>query len=231
MKQKIKVWDLPTRLFHWSLVSLFGFMWFSGEQGGDWLLWHTRAGVLMATLLIFRIIWGLIGSDTAKFSQFIKGPKAVLAYVKEEANLKPHDKLGHTQKSGHNPLGGWMVCFMILVLLFQVTTGLLSSDTDAGLYDGFLAGRFDWAWLDGVESLHELSFGLLLFMVGVHVSAIIVYALVKKTRLLPPMIKGYISVDKEETSQYEPVRFVPNMIALVAFLVAAGLMYVLLTFR
>jgi cytochrome b len=231
MKQKIKIWDLPTRLFHWSLVSLFGFMWFSGEQGGDWLLWHTRAGVLMATLLIFRIIWGLIGSDTAKFSHFLKGRKAVMAYIKEEANLRPHDKLSPIQESGHNPLGGWMVFFMVAVLCFQVITGLLSSDTDAGLYDGFLAGRFDWSWLEGVETLHEISFSLLLLMVAVHVSAIIFYAIVKKTRLIPPMVKGYISVDKEDISLYKPVRFVPNMIALVAFLVAAGLMYVLLTFR
>ena len=72
MKQKVRVWDIPTRLFHWSLVLSIGFMWFSAEQGGDWLAWHLRCGLFILALLVFRVCWGLWGSDTSRFAQFVK---------------------------------------------------------------------------------------------------------------------------------------------------------------
>jgi cytochrome b len=96
MEKSIKVWDWPTRLFHWSLVLLFGGMWFTGEQGGDWLQYHIWSGEAIAVLLLFRLIWGVMGSETARFSQFVKGPAAIRAYLQGKWTPRP----------GHNPLGG-----------------------------------------------------------------------------------------------------------------------------
>ena len=82
MTVQVKIWDVPTRLFHWTLVGLFGVMWYTGEQGGEALQQHFLAGYAIATLVIFRLIWGVLGSDTARFSQFVRGPSAVMAYLR-----------------------------------------------------------------------------------------------------------------------------------------------------
>jgi cytochrome b len=99
MEKMIKVWDAPTRLFHWSLVLLFAGMWFTGEQGGDWLHYHIWCGEAIAALLLFRLIWGVVGSETARFRQFVKGPAAIRRYLRG----------GEAEQPGHNPLGGLMV--------------------------------------------------------------------------------------------------------------------------
>ena len=97
MKQKVKVWDLPTRLFHWLLVLSVGFMWYSAQAGGGMLVWHLRCGLLVAGLIVFRLCWGLWGSDTARFSQFVRGPSSIRRYLQ--------GSLTENEQPGHNPLG------------------------------------------------------------------------------------------------------------------------------
>src|SRR6185369_9982431 len=99
----VSVWDLPVRLFHWLIVILFAFSWWSGEQGHEWLPFHFWSGYAILTLVLFRIVWGFVGSGTARFSDFLKGPRAGLHHVGQL--LRP----GKTGDVGHNPLGGWMV--------------------------------------------------------------------------------------------------------------------------
>jgi len=101
MKQKVKVWDLPTRLFHWLLVLSVGFMWYSAQAGGGMLVWHLRCGLLVAGLIVFRLCWGLWGSDTARFSQFVRGPSSIRRYLQ--------GSLTENEQPGHNPLGALMV--------------------------------------------------------------------------------------------------------------------------
>lgn len=130
MKQKIKVWDVPTRLFHWSLVAALAFMWYSAETGGNLLVWHLRCGVLILALLVFRICWGLWGSDTAKFSQFVRGPKQIARYFKGE--------ISENEQPGHNPVGALMVLALLAAVLVQVTTGLFAPDENTFTNSGYL---------------------------------------------------------------------------------------------
>ncbi|MCP9757993.1 hydrogenase [Aquitalea sp. S1-19] len=217
MKQLVKVWDLPTRVFHWVLVLLFAGMWFTGNQSGNWMEWHLRGGVALAALLLYRVIWGVLGSETARFSDFIKGPQAIRRYLKGE--------LKESEQPGHNPMGGWMVLVMLLVLGTQVVTGLFSADVNAYLYDGPLASSISSELAEQMNSWHRLNFNLLLALVGLHLTAIVLYRVLKKQNLVKAMLTGYKSIEGEAPTLY----FAPTVIALVTLVVACGAVYFVLT--
>src|SRR5215813_9271872 len=132
-KERIRIWDAPTRLFHWTLAVLIAVSYFTGQAGGDWMKFHFWSGYAILTLLLFRIAWGFVGSTTARFSHFIAGPSAAIDHLR---------KLGGADKPrevGHNPLGGAMVVLLIFGVLLQVAAGLFSADTDTGMVNGPLA--------------------------------------------------------------------------------------------
>ncbi|POZ61585.1 cytochrome b/b6 domain-containing protein [Chromobacterium alticapitis] len=212
MSQQVKVWDAPTRLFHWTLVILFGAMWYCAEQGGEWLQYHIYCGVALASLLVFRLIWGLVGSQTARFSNFVRGPRAVARYVRGE--LPEHEA------PGHNPLGGWMVVAMLLALCAQVLTGLFSADVDSYLYDGPLAKHIG-GMAESVTGAHKLLFNGLLGLVALHIAAIVVYRVVKKQNLVRPMLTGY----KRMAGEKPRLHFSHGALALAALLLSAGGLY------
>ena len=182
---KQPVWDLPTRLFHWVLVGLIGFSWWSAEN--DQMDWHIWSGFGVLTLLIFRLLWGLFGSSTARFSSFVRGPKAVFGYLR-----------GQWRGIGHNPLGALSVLALLAATLLQVTLGLFSSDED-GLYSGPLATWIDLDLSEEIADLHDKFFDILLILIGVHVAAILFYALFKRSNLIGPMLTGRAGVDPEAT--------------------------------
>ena len=124
---KIRIWDVPTRLFHWTLVGLIGFSWWSAEE--EHLDWHLWSGLAILSLLIFRLLWGLVGSSTARFANFVRGPKSILAYLKDMKGWRP---------IGHSPLGALSVLAMLAAIAVQVGLGLFAIDKD-GLYEGPLA--------------------------------------------------------------------------------------------
>ncbi|NHR06016.1 hydrogenase [Chromobacterium haemolyticum] len=217
MTQMVKVWDVPTRLFHWALVILFCGMWYSGEQGGDWLQYHIWCGSGLASLLLFRLIWGVIGSQTARFGNFIKGPRSIVRYLRGE--------LTENEQPGHNPLGGLMVLAMLLALLAQVGTGLFAADVDSYLYDGPLAKLLSGDAAEAATSFHKGFFNVILGLVGLHLLAIIAYRLFKKNNLVKAMITG----KKAIAGDVPRLEFAPAVIALVALLVSSGGVYVLLT--
>ncbi|MEN6081059.1 cytochrome b/b6 domain-containing protein [Chromobacterium piscinae] len=213
MSQQVKVWDAPTRLFHWTLVGLFCAMWYCAEQGGEWLQYHIYCGVALASLLVFRLIWGVIGSQTARFSSFVRGPRAILRYLKGE--LPEHEA------PGHNPLGGWMVVVMLLALCAQVLTGLFAADVDSYLYDGPLAKHVDGGLAEAATGVHKLLFNGLLGLVALHIAAIVLYRVVKKQNLVGPMLTGY----KHMAGEKPRLRFAHGALALAALLLSAGGLY------
>lgn len=169
------IWDLPTRLFHWLLAALIGFSWWAQE---DHLDWHRISGFAIAGLLVFRLWWGVAGSSTARFSGFLKGPGAILAYLKGSG----------PGAVGHNPLGGWSVAAMLLALVVQVGLGLFSVDQD-GFESGPLAKyvSFDTGRL--AAGGHEIVFNILLGLIVLHLAAIGWYA-ARRQNLVRPMITG-----------------------------------------
>lgn len=174
----MKVWDLPTRLFHWLIVLVFCVSWFTAEQG--LMDWHYRSGILGLALIVFRILWGFFGGSTARFGNFVRSPATVIRFLKG-GGKKP-------RKVGHNPLGGYSVVLLLAVLFIQLCTGLFAVDVD-GLESGplsFLVNFDQGRWL---AEIHEISFTVLQVLVGVHVLAIIFYRL-RGNHLTRAMVTG-----------------------------------------
>ena len=182
MKQKIKVWDLPTRLFHWTLVLAFAFMWYSADKGGTMLAWHLRCGLLVLALLVFRVCWGFWGSDTARFGSFVRAMQ-IGSYLRGTWDKQAHP--------GHNPLGALMVAALLAAVLFQVLTGLFAADADTFSYSGYLNGRVSEETGNALRKIHLRFFNLLALLAAVHVVSILFYKFLKKHDLIKPMITGY----------------------------------------
>src|SRR5437016_314311 len=119
---RIRVWDLPTRLFHWALAGLAIFSYVTGKVGHGWMSWHMKSGYAILVLLLFRLAWGFAGSDTARFARFVHGFGAARDYGRTLLARVPRAVVGH------NPLGGWMVLALLAVLLLQAATGLFADD-------------------------------------------------------------------------------------------------------
>ena len=187
---RLRVWDAPVRLFHWSVAGLFVFSWWSAEEGR--LDWHRISGYAVLTLVLFRIAWGLVGSETARFRNFLRGPSTLLVYLRSLRSKEANYTIGH------NPLGGWAIISMLLLLLAQCVLGLFSVDVD-GIESGPLAElvSFDAGRL--AAETHHLIFYALLALVALHISAISFYGLVKRDNLIGPMITGVKRVSDAAT--------------------------------
>lgn len=183
-----RVWDFPTRVFHWTLAALFGWEWFTGKTGGTWMTYHMWGGYVILTLIIFRLLWGFIGSTTARFKAFLVSPKKVGRYIRGLI-------LGTNPRSyGHNPLGGWMVMAFLLSLSVQVGTGLFATDDilTAGPLNPLVRDRT----ADFLTLVHKINFNVLLGLVALHVGAILVHMIVGRKNLVGPMITGRTKVSE-----------------------------------
>ena len=176
-----KVWDAPTRLFHWLLVGLVAASWWTAEE--HLMSLHKISGLTILGLVVFRIYWGFAGPETARFANFIKGPRATLAYG--STLFTPTHQLAF----GHNPLGALSVAAIILALVAQVGLGLFAMDTD-GLESGPLARFVSYDVAETAGDLHEDAFNILLILIGLHIAAIAFYLVVKRANLIGPMITG-----------------------------------------
>jgi cytochrome b len=201
---RLPVWDLPTRLFHWALVLLIAFSWWSQEE--DHIEWHMWSGFAILTLLVFRLMWGLFGSSTARFSSFVRGPRAVLDYMRDMKAWKP---------VGHTPLGALSVLALLALLFFQVGTGLIQTDDD-GLVEGPLAPLVGWDVSEAAHDLHEDSFDILLVLIALHVAAILFYRFVLGKRLVAPMLSGRAELD----AGVEPMRPGRGWVAVICLVAA-----------
>ena len=177
---KIRIWDLPLRLFHWLLVVAVIGSFVSVKLGGNAMIWHGRFGYIVLSLIFFRLIWGFVGTHHARFAQFIKSPKAIFAYLKNP-----------TETPGHSPLGAISVIVLLGLFLSQALAGLFASDDIA--FDGPLVKYVASTWVELLTSFHRLNEWVLLALVGVHVGAILYYKYAKRINLISAMITG----DKE----------------------------------
>ncbi|MCK7543119.1 cytochrome b/b6 domain-containing protein [Marinobacter bryozoorum] len=173
----IRLWDLPLRLFHWLLVTAVIGSVATIKAGGDWMVWHERFGLAVVGLLSFRIVWGFIGSRYARFSMFVRGPGAVVRYLR-----------GQWQGLGHNPLGAWSVLALLGLFGFQAVSGLFANDEIA--FNGPLVPLVSSGWSDTLSSWHRQTEWYLYGLVALHVAAVLYYKVVRKDNLLKPMITG-----------------------------------------
>ncbi|WP_086619778.1 cytochrome b/b6 domain-containing protein [Erythrobacter tepidarius] len=174
----VRVWDGLLRLAHWSFPLLIAMMWWTAEND-KWAL-HRRIGLVLLGILAFRVVWGFIGPETARFSQFVKGPGAVLAYLRGDRSAGP--------AIGHSPLGGWSTLALIGAMLLQVGLGLFAGDPFDGM-TGPLNPLVGVTLADTITDLHEAFFNVLLGLIVLHLAAITWYA-VQGNDLLSPMVGG-----------------------------------------
>ncbi|NEX61424.1 cytochrome b/b6 domain-containing protein [Noviherbaspirillum galbum] len=216
----IRVWDLPVRLFHWALALLVLAAVVTQKIGGNAMAWHFRCGYAILALLLFRILWGVVGSRYARFSSFIHGPSTIAGYIRNgKAALR--DKA-----LGHNPLGGLSILTMIGVLLAQAVGGLFSNDDIA--YDGPLVKYISKEVSDRITGLHkDVGATLIYFLVALHVATIAYYFLKKRENLVKPMITGDApaTVDAPPAADSAATR----LLALALLAVCGGLVYLLVT--
>lgn len=177
----IKLWDLPIRVVHWSFVALLPWLWWTAEQGD--LDTHVKLGIAMLVLVVFRVLWGLIGTSTARFSRFVRGPVGVARYVRGLFGRAGEPIVGH------NPLGALSVVVLLLLLGAQVALGLFAQDTD-GLFSGPLNYLVEYDTAEWAREWHEIGFNLILAVVVIHVAAVLFYLAVRRDNLVGPMITG-----------------------------------------
>ncbi len=176
----VKIWDLPTRVFHWSIVLLVLASWFTDQIG--WTRLHFLSGYAMVGMLIFRLIWGFLGSETSRFVSFVKSPAGALRHLRQLLVREPDLEVGH------NVAGSWMVMLLLVLLLVQVATGLCANDDVTA--EGPLAKYVGKAWSDRLGTIHSINFTLIELAVLVHVGAILAYWLLKRHNLTRTMITG-----------------------------------------
>ena len=206
----IKVWDLPVRLFHWLIVVLIAAAWATQELG--LMDWHMRVGWTILTLLLFRLMWGFVGSDTARFSNFLRSPLAAFRHL---ARLRQREA---DREIGHNAAGGWMVLAMLVLIGVQGGTGLFAnddSDVEGPLVHLVGKSRSDW-----LSHIHSINFNLIEAVIVLHVLAILAYAVLKRQNLVRPMVTG----TKQLPDDAAAPRLVNPAWALLVLAIAAGIM-------
>lgn len=209
-QKKIKVWDVPTRMFHWLTVVLLICLWWTADAGE--MEWHQVCAYSFLVLIVFRLLWGFVGSDTAKFKDFVAGPKKVIGYLREPSK---------EPVVGHNPMGGYMVLLMLFVLTLQLLTGLFATDdifTEGPLYamvSSDTASFMTW--------LHKMNFNFILGCIALHLCAITIYA-IKGHKLVAAMISGKKSLTEEEHQllSTEPKMKSPLLALGIVLLVGSG---------
>jgi cytochrome b len=185
----VRVWDLPTRLFHWLLLLAVLAMVVTAKLGGNWMEWHLRLGPAVLALLAFRVLWGLAGGHWSRFASFTYGPSALLGYLRGRAPL--------THRVGHTPLGAlsvYALLLVLLVLLLQVGSGLISDDEIA--FMGPLVRWVPGAWVSQATEYHKHIGQYLLYgLVALHLLALVAYRVLKKQNLVAAMVHGDKTVD------------------------------------
>jgi cytochrome b len=172
------VWDLPVRVTHWALVLAVAGCWATHYAGIEWFDWHRRLGYTVLVLVVFRVAWGFVGTRHARFAGFVRGPRALLAYLRS----------GGRATVGHNPLGALSVLVLLALLLLQGATGLFANDEimSMGPFYGWIAPELS----NRITTLHRASSDWLLALIGLHVVAVAFYVIVRRQPLVRAMITG-----------------------------------------
>ncbi|AXQ28467.1 cytochrome B [Solimonas sp. K1W22B-7] len=209
--QRVFVWDLPTRLFHWLLVFAIAVSVITGQIGGAWIDWHGRSGIAIVGLVVFRLAWGVVGSRTARFAQFVRGPRTIRDYLR-----------GQWQGIGHNPLGALSVLALLGVVALQVGTGLFTNDDIT--YQGPLADLISKELSDRLRAWHGWLFYALAGLIVLHFAAIVFHVRIKRERLIRPMVTGWKELPAAAPlPATEPVRLALHVGSLLLALGLSGL--------
>lgn len=213
----VRVWDLPIRLFHWFTVALVAAAYATWRV--NWMDWHARVGEILLAFLLFRLLWGVFGSETARFSRFLKAPRTVLHHLSHLLRREPD------RQPGHNPAGGWMIVLLIVLLLGETMTGIYVANDIADV--GPLTAMTPAPVADAIDWLHAVLWNVLLAAVVLHLLAILAYGVAKRQNLLLPMITGA----KTLPENVPPPRLagLPLAVFLLAVGAAAAALIVLLT--
>jgi cytochrome b len=204
----VRVWDLPTRLFHWLTVALVAAAYVTERL--DWMVWHVYAGEALLALVLFRLGWGLAGSHSARFVHFVTSPRAAAGHLAHLFRREPDDQ------AGHNPAGGWMVLLLLALLLGETLTGIVVNNDVAD--HGPLTDLMPAAVANLVTDLHALLWDALLAAIALHVAAILVYAVTKGHDLVRPMVTGR----KRLAAWILPPRLVPSWHAFPVLVLAVA---------
>jgi cytochrome b len=181
--QRIRVWDLPTRVFHAILIFSIAGLFITGELGDEVLRFHFWLGYTVLTLVFFRIAWGLVGGHWSRFINFIPTPTRLFTYIRSIREKRS------PQHVGHNPLGALSVLAMLIVLLLQVFSGFMSDDEIANTGPWVALVPSDWVEL-ATEYHTEIGKVLLIALIGLHFATVLYYKLFKNTDLISPMLHG-----------------------------------------
>ncbi|MEA9603438.1 cytochrome b/b6 domain-containing protein [Polynucleobacter sp. JS-JIR-II-c23] len=192
MKKIIRVWDLPIRLFHWLLVVCIAGSFVTINLGDEFIQWHAYFGYSILTLLIFRIIWGFVGSTHARFASFLPTKKAIFDYLSGSS----------PRVLGHNPIGAISVFALIFVLCVQVLTGLFVDDEVS--FQGPLAKYVSGSISSFLSEIHEGNQVVIYTLIAIHIAAIWYYKKFKGENLIKPMINGDKEIDPSEEAKYLP---------------------------
>ena len=216
---RIRVWDWTIRLFHWLLVGLVAGMWWTAEQG--YMGWHKWLGLSLVWLLTYRIVWGVIGSKTARLLSLIPTPGELWSYL---SSLRSGP---YVPSFGHNPLGSLSVLALLVVITLQIGSGLFAIDVD-GLFSGWLGRYVSFDLGRSFAEFHETIFNLLVALIALHVIAVLVYLALLKTNLIGAMITGQ-QVRDAEPADYKPVEASPFRV-IVSALVGLSAVWLIISF-
>jgi cytochrome b len=205
----VRVWDLPTRLFHWILTILIAMQYATGQFGVLDMRWHYWLGYATLALLVFRISWGFIGSQTSRFSEFLRGPATVFRHVSSYLYKNPQSDIGH------NPLGGWSVLIMLACVLAQAISGLFTSDEISE--NGPFVGQVAETTTRLMTRVHHWNQSLLLLLIAFHVAAVLLHLLLKHDNLITPMFNG-----RKRFRSAENPYFASSWLALALLVLSAG---------
>jgi cytochrome b len=214
IRLSMRVWDAPTRLFHWLIVVLVACSWYTGKYGPTRL--HFLSGYCILTLLLFRIGWGFIGSDTSRFRRFLQSPVAAFRHLTHFPRRAPDNEIGH------NAAGGWMVLLILALLLARVGTGLFSNDDFNDAPFAPWAGK---SLSDQITGVHQVLINVILVVIALHVLAVILYAIVKRHDLVRPMVTG----KKRMPAAMRAPRMANPLLALAWFACCAVAVWVLVS--
>ncbi|WP_430474786.1 cytochrome b/b6 domain-containing protein [Thalassospira lucentensis] len=216
-QKKVKLWDFPVRLFHWALVIAIVTSWWTNRE--LMIDIHAIAGYSVLTLVLFRIIWGFVGSSNAKFKAFLTGPKKVIGYA-----LKiPNGSMAELTYPGHNPAGGWMVAVLLVLVGVQAVTGLFASEDTFLFFDGPLVAYVSSDFASTMNWIHHTNINLIYAAIGLHVFAALFYLVVKRENLIGAMVTGARKVPADLVSRFSEIRFASPILG-IGILIVCGLL-------
>ncbi|HZR03810.1 MAG TPA: cytochrome b/b6 domain-containing protein [Burkholderiales bacterium] len=214
-EREVKVWDVPTRAFHWLMVVLVALAWATGEEEGVWFAIHALAGYAVLAALLFRIVWGFAGGAYARFSSFLQPASVTASYVKQLIRLRP------PRFVGHNPLGAWMIIALLLVLALMVVSGLFAEGEEglAGPWASSAIGVSARQWYE----IHEVLFNVLLGLIAIHVAGVVIDQLLTRDKLVKAMFTGRKRVpDQAQILEGATVSATRVVTVLIAALIVTG---------